>query len=784
MNIPTQPRRLFARALPRLAGGLAGLALLVALSALVGWLGSWPWLTSFGTGLTPMAPSTTACIILLGLVLALRQQRPGYRRLRRADQIIAGLVLVWSLFILLRFLLAYWGRLPLDLEQWLAPPSQMAQGSHPIRMSPITALLLALLALAIWLSRPRRAFHHLRSYTLAVLYTAAVFYTAAQGAALFSLILSGIILVGYWFAAPFLYGNPITPVALNPSICIILLSASLLLDSQHAWIAHWILDDSIYSRFTRLLIPSVVLVILLVGWIHMLVLENLSPVYEVVSFSLSALLSAVLIGLITIFAARQIQAQVNHAHQALKTSQDFTSLLASSLPAYVAYVGAEDLRYRYANPLYERNFNRPRIIGLSVREVLGEANFQFALPYIEKALAGQRATYINTFQFVGGQSWLEVSFVPDFDEQRAVRGIVVLSYDITESKRAEQALSAATTKLETLIQSSPLAIVMLDTQQLVQLWNPSAEKLFGWEAAEVLGKPNPAVPPDRREAYHEWLQRTDQERIMIDHETLWQHKNGSVITVSIWSAPLRDAAGHLLGDMGIIADITERKQAEQQIKTALAEKETLLRELYHRTNNNMQVICSLLDLQASYTDEPYLLNAFASTNNRIRAMALVHQKLYDAQDLSHINLKEYIADLFKLLVTRPAVPPRQQVPPNQFTLVSELEDVFVLIDTAIPCGLILDELISNTIQHAYPSGQKGIITIELRRQEDGEICLCYADDGVGTPPGFDFRQDAHLGLQNVFTLAESQLRGQVSFENKPGVYCRLTFYDNLYQPRI
>ncbi len=766
MNVPTQPRRTFARLLPHLASGMAGAAVFLGLLALIGWFGNWPWLTSLGDNLFPMVPITAISIILLGAGLILRQQWPGYLKLRRASQVTSGLVLAGALFITIQALLADWGILSLHTEQGLGESSQTIQSSLATPMSPVTALLLVLLGLAAFLSHRRRVFHQFR------------FQILVQGAALLNLIVAGVILVGYWFNTPLFYGQPIQPMALNASISLILLSVSLLLDGRRAWIAHWILDDSIYSRFTRILIPAVVAIILLVGWVHMHLLESLSPTYEVLSFSLSALLSAGLSGLITIFAARQVQAQVNRAQKALKTSQDFSSLLAGSLPAFVAYVSAHDLRYLYANQAYQKGFNRSHIVGLEVRAVLGEANFQFALPYIEQARAGQRATYINTFQLADGQHWIEVNFVPDYDEQQAVRGIVVLSYDITESKRAEQALAAATTKLEALIQSSPLAIVMLDTQHLVQLWNPSAEKLFGWQAAEVLGKPNLAVPPERLAGYLQWLQKADQERVMIDHETLWQHKDGSHIMVSIWSAPLRDAAGHSLGNMGIVADITERVQAQKQIETALAEKETLLRELYHRTNNNMQVICSLLDLQASYTDEPYLKSAFASTNNRIRAMALVHQKLYDAQDLSHINLKEYIPDLFRLLVTN------HQVSPNQLTLVPEMEDVFVLIDTAIPCGLILDELISNTIQYAYPSGQKGTITIQLRRKEDGEICLCYADDGAGPPPGFDFYRDARLGLQNVFTLAESQLRGQVTFESRPGVYFQFIFRDDLYRPRL
>jgi two-component sensor histidine kinase len=225
-------------------------------------------------------------------------------------------------------------------------------------------------------------------------------------------------------------------------------------------------------------------------------------------------------------------------------------------------------------------------------------------------------------------------------------------------------------------------------------------------------------------------------------------------------------------------EIAERKQAEEQLKQALAEKETLLRELYHRTKNNMSVINALLQLQAAEIGDERLHAAFENTQNRIRSMALVHQKLYEAHDLSHINLKDYISELVSLLVAS------YQVPSGELAFVAEMEDVWVLIDSAIPCGLIVNELISNILEHAFPAGRGGAITARLGKMESGEIWLSIADDGVGVPPGFDFRKDGHLGLQNVFTLGETQLRGDVTFDANPGVACHLRFRDDMYNPRV
>ena len=225
-------------------------------------------------------------------------------------------------------------------------------------------------------------------------------------------------------------------------------------------------------------------------------------------------------------------------------------------------------------------------------------------------------------------------------------------------------------------------------------------------------------------------------------------------------------------------ELVERKKAEEQVKKTLSEKEALLRELHHRTKNNMGVIIALLDLQAEDLGDKRIKEAFTDTQNRIRSMALVHQKLYEAGDLSRINLKDYITDLANILVKS------YRVAPGGISVVREMEDVQVLIDTAIPCGLILNELISNALKFAFIGRKEGVLRIGLRRLEDGEIALSVSDDGRGPPPGFDFRRDGHMGLQTVFALGENQLNGKVDFESNGGVACRIKFRDNLYKARV
>jgi PAS domain S-box-containing protein len=235
-------------------------------------------------------------------------------------------------------------------------------------------------------------------------------------------------------------------------------------------------------------------------------------------------------------------------------------------------------------------------------------------------------------------------------------------------------------------------------------------------------------------------------------------------------APVFEAEGICTQLIGTVHDITDRKRAEEQIRQSLAEKETLLREIYHRTKNNMNVIAAMLSLKARTSGDEALGRTFGEIEEKIKAMALVHEKLYKSRDLSRIDFREYVSDLAALLMRSRASSAKD------LTLVLDMAPLAVSIDVAIPCGMILTELFSNTFKHAFPDRKKGEIRIAIHRADDA-IELFYADNGAGIPPGFDFRSRASLGLQTVFVLVEHQLQGQAVFEGKGGVSCRIRFHD-------
>lgn len=210
----------------------------------------------------------------------------------------------------------------------------------------------------------------------------------------------------------------------------------------------------------------------------------------------------------------------------------------------------------------------------------------------------------------------------------------------------------------------------------------------------------------------------------------------------------------------MISSYLKRKQAEHQLRVSLKEKEILLRELYHRTKNNLQVIYSLLNLQSLTISDKQMLEVVKEIQNRIRSISLVHEKLYQSKDLSNVNLKDYIQELANALLMS------YQGSKNRISLTLDIADVFMSIDTITTCGLIINELVSNSLKHAFPDDRKGTIRIALRSIDGDEMELRVSDNGIGLPEGLDFRNTKSLGLKLVRRLAEDQLRGKVELEGE------------------
>ena len=218
-----------------------------------------------------------------------------------------------------------------------------------------------------------------------------------------------------------------------------------------------------------------------------------------------------------------------------------------------------------------------------------------------------------------------------------------------------------------------------------------------------------------------------------------------------------------------VTDITQRKQAQDQVRASLAEKEVLLQEIHHRVKNNLQIVISLLRLQSRQITDKYYLELLKEIQARIRVMSLIHEKLYRSADFTRIGFKDYIKSLAEGLMST------YGTNDGKIALEIDAEAVFLEIDKAIPCGLIINELITNAIKYAFPDDRRGKVSILLHQSPGKEIELVIRDNGIGLPEKLDIRKTQTMGMQLVTSLAEDQLRGKLELEQDKGTGFRIRF---------
>lgn len=234
--------------------------------------------------------------------------------------------------------------------------------------------------------------------------------------------------------------------------------------------------------------------------------------------------------------------------------------------------------------------------------------------------------------------------------------------------------------------------------------------------------------------------------------------------------------GNIIYIIAIGIDITEHKKAEKAIKSSLNDKNILLQEIHHRVKNNMQIISSLLNLQTQYVDDEEAVNVLKESQNRVKSMAIIHENLYQSKDLMHINFVNYIQSLvFNLFYS-------YSIKETQIKLTLEIEDISLNIETAVPCGLIISELISNSLKYAFPNKMKGEIFISLKIQKD-EYQLIIKDNGIGLPENINFDEIETLGLLIVNSLTE-QIDGKVNIQRNHGTEYNISFKEQKYKARI
>ena len=385
----------------------------------------------------------------------------------------------------------------------------------------------------------------------------------------------------------------------------------------------------------------------------------------------------------------------------------------------------------------------------------------------------------------GSTVWTEATANLLLNQDNQPVGIVGVSRNITQRKKAEQKLKESEQRLSEIIDFLPDATVVININKEIISWNRAMEELTGVKAGEMLGKDDyehslpfygkrcPMLidllmqPEAESEKRYAGLERIGD---MIYGEAFMPHLADGNVYLYGTASLLRSSTGDVLGAIESIRNITERKKSEDLIKSSLKEKETLLKEIQHRVKNNMQVVSSLLELQSSYVKDEEDAHMFRESQDRIKAMALVYNKLYKSKDLANINMREYFTELAENLIFS------YKLGGYKIETKIDIDNIVLGLDLVVPCGLVLNEIVVNSLKYAFVDGRRGLICIGAHKTEDDDIEILISDNGVGLPENIlDVNRRPTLGMELVHALAEQQLGGRVEVTGTNGTAYRITF---------
>lgn len=323
------------------------------------------------------------------------------------------------------------------------------------------------------------------------------------------------------------------------------------------------------------------------------------------------------------------------------------------------------------------------------------------------------------------------------------------------------------------VEWAPSAMVMINRSGKMVLVNTQTERMFDYGREALIGQSIEMLVPKRFRENHETFRGMffddPQPRPMgIGRDLFGCRSDGSEFPVEIGLNPINTEAGIMV--LASIIDITERRRAQQFLEDALQEKTVLLNEVHHRVKNNLQVITSLLNLQAGYAVDPRLKTILAESCGRVKAMALTHQLLYERKNFSRLDLGDYLERLVQSI----SASYRAAVDRIQLHLVQPDKTLQLDMERTIPCGLLVNELVTNAFKHAYPGESQGEVIIELKEEGGNLIFLSVADSGIGLPPDSVLKESSSLGLQLVQLFIE-QLHGMLEIEREGGTRFLIRF---------
>ncbi len=423
-----------------------------------------------------------------------------------------------------------------------------------------------------------------------------------------------------------------------------------------------------------------------------------------------------------------------------------------------------DCNRRYAEIMHSE---REKIIGFDIKNLRDKT----VTPSITEALTGKTSYYEGPYMATTSDAslWVSASMSPVRDLNNEIMGVMVVVIDITSRWKAELALRESEERYRYLFDNANDFVFTLDLNGKYTSFNNQVMLKTGYSYEEGINMTiSDIVAPEYKDLAWSMLKQKIEQGDSTTYEVELQAKNGGRIPLEVISQ-LMVKDGKPVGIQGIGRDITERRQMEEQVRRSLREKETLLREVHHRVKNNFQVILSLINLQSANIENSDIKKYFADAQSRIRSMALIHELLYQSEDISRLDISRYLSTIANELHASF----HHEVPVNEPRI--EAGRIELNIDQAIPCGLIINELLTNALKYAFPPDWKGTPDILVSVSEkDGMIEIIVSDNGIGIPESVDFTKTHTLGLSLTPMLAK-QLSGTIDLDRSHGTRFTVRF---------
>ncbi len=333
--------------------------------------------------------------------------------------------------------------------------------------------------------------------------------------------------------------------------------------------------------------------------------------------------------------------------------------------------------------------------------------------------------------------------------------------------------------LDNIVKNIIDTLIIVTPKSIIKTVNGATCDLLGFNKEELIGKSVAKIIKDDENHIFDETGLVDlvHRGFLKNIEINYVAKDKNIIPMLFSASVLFNKTEKSYEIVCVAKDITEQKKIKEQIEKSLREKEVLLQEVYHRTKNNMQIISSLLTLQSNHIEDEYYVNIFNDSQNRIRSMSLVHEKLYQSRDLSRIDFNEYVGSLTVSLLRA------YRTGKGRIDLRKEIADCTFNIETAITCGLVINELVSNSLKYAFPNNRDGDLFVSLQLLDNNKYKLIVKDNGIGMPEDINYLQAKTLGLQLVNSLTK-QLDGAIKLNRNNGTEFSITFRELEYKKRI